>query len=118
VSVGDGGRAARTPAFFAVQDVAADGRHTFVLSGELDIAQAVELKQALQRLGPLGSSGITLDLSGLTFMGSTGLRIVLLAKELCELWGYEFRIVPGPANVQRVFQFAGVIDRLPFERVP
>jgi anti-sigma B factor antagonist len=118
VSIGDGRRVARAPAFFAVHDVAANGRHTLVLSGELDIAQAVKVKNALQRLGPRGSSAITLDLSGLTFMGSTGLRIVLLAKELCELWGYEFRIVPGPAHVQRVFEFAGVIDRLPFQLAP
>jgi anti-sigma B factor antagonist len=102
--------------FFAVQDVDANGRHTFVLTGELDMAQARELQEALQRVATDASAGITLDLSGLTFMGSTGLRIVLFARALCEQRGYEFRIIPGSANVQRVFALAGVSERLPFEQ--
>jgi anti-sigma B factor antagonist len=106
----------RRHSFFAVQDVDCNGRHTFVLTGEVDIAQARELQEALQRVGTGTSAGITLDLSGLTFMGSTGVRIVLFARELCEQRGYEFRIIPGSASVQRVFALAGLSERLPFER--
>jgi anti-anti-sigma factor len=48
-------------------------------------------------------------------MGSTGLRLILLAKELCEEHGYDFLLVPGPANIQRMFELTGLLDVLPFE---
>jgi anti-sigma B factor antagonist len=103
--------------FFGIQDFSEGGRHTFVLSGELDIAQAWNLATALQRVRA-DDTAITLDLRRLTFMGSTGLRIVLLAKALCDQRGYEFRIVPGPAHIQRIFEIAGLGDRLPFTAAP
>ena len=99
--------------FFAIQDLSEGGRHVVVLSGELDIAEAEKAATALQRVGPTATA-ITLDLSGLTFMGATGVRVVLFARELCAQRGYEFRIVPGRAHVQRVFELAGLNNRLPF----
>jgi anti-anti-sigma factor len=100
---------------FEVQDVVSDGRHRLVLTGELDLAPAAELESMLLRLCGDGTKEIALDLSKLRFMGSTGLRLVLLAKELCEEHGYEFLLVPGPANIQRMFELTGLLDVLPFE---
>jgi anti-sigma B factor antagonist len=98
----------------AVQESVVYGRHTLVLTGELDIAQAEEMAEVVRRVCGNGASSITLDLSGLTFMGSTGLRMVLLARDLCREHGYEFRIVPGPTHVQRLFEISGLSNRLPF----
>jgi anti-sigma B factor antagonist len=103
------------PRPFEVQDVVSDGRHRLVLSGELDLAPAAELEALLLRLCADGTKEIALDLSKLRFMGSTGLRIVLLAKELCEQHGYEFRLVAGPANIQRMFEMTGLLNVLPFQ---
>jgi anti-sigma B factor antagonist len=58
---------------------------------------------------------LTLDLSGLTFMDSTGLGLVLSAQQLCRASGAEFALVPGPTQVQSVFEVTGLLDRLPFE---
>jgi anti-anti-sigma factor len=69
----------------------------------------------LLRLCADGTKEITLDLSKLTFMGSTGLRTVLLAKELCEQHGCEFLLIAGPRNIQRMFELTGLIDALPFQ---
>jgi anti-anti-sigma factor len=102
--------------FFAVQDFSEGGRHTFVLSGELDIAEGQQVVNALQRVGPQATA-ITLDLSELTFMGANGLRAVLFTRELCRQRGYEVRIVPGKAHVQRIFEMAGLDGRLPFHTV-
>jgi anti-sigma B factor antagonist len=102
--------------FFAVHDFSERGRHTFVLSGELDIAEGEQVVSALQRVGPQATA-ITLDLSELTFMGATGLRAVLFTRELCRQRGYEFRIVPGKAQVQHIFEMAGLVGRLPFQAV-
>ena len=100
---------------FEVQDVVSDGRHRLVLTGELDLAPAAELEAMLLRLCAEGTKEIALDLSKLRFMGSTGLRTVLLAKELCEQHGYEFLLIAGPRNVQRIFELTGLLDVLPFQ---
>jgi anti-sigma B factor antagonist len=99
----------------SVQDSVVGGRHTLVLTGELDVAQAADVEAVLQRVSANGTGGLTLDLSGLTFMGSTGVRLVLLARELCAKRGSEFRVVPGPPKVQQVFELTGVAGVLPFQ---
>ena len=100
---------------FEVQDVVSDGRHRLVLTGELDLGPAAELEAMLLRLCADGTKQITLDLSKLTFMGSTGLRTVLLAKELCAQHGCEFLLIAGPKNIQRMFELTGLIGALPFQ---
>jgi anti-anti-sigma factor len=102
------------PRSFEVQDVVSGGRHRLLLTGELDLAPAAELEAMLVRLCAEGTKEITIDLSKLRFMGSTGLRLVLLAKELCEEHGYDFYLVAGPANIQRMFEMTGLLDVLPF----
>ncbi len=103
------------PEPFEVQDAVRDGRHTLVLSGELDIASAAELKAMLLELARDGTTGITLDLRGLTFMDSTGLFMVLFAKELSDRHGYDLSLIPGPPKIQRVFELTALLDVLPFQ---
>ena len=100
---------------FEVQDVVSGGRHRLVLTGELDLAPAAELEGMLLRLCGGGTKQIALDLSKLRFMGSVGLRLILLARELCKEHGYEFHLIAGPANIQRVFEMTGLLDVLPFQ---
>ena len=100
---------------FEVQDVVSDGRHRLVLTGELDLAPAADLETTLLRLCSAGTKAIAIDLSKLRFMGSIGLRLILLARELCDEHGYEFRLIAGPANIQRVFEMTGLLDVLPFQ---
>jgi anti-sigma B factor antagonist len=100
---------------FEVQDVVSNGRHRLVLTGELDLAPAAELEAMLLRLCSDGTKALAIDLSKLRFMGSIGLRLILLARELCDEHGYEFRLIAGPANIQRVFEMTGLLDVLPFQ---
>jgi anti-sigma B factor antagonist len=95
--------------------VVSDGRHRLLLTGELDLAPAAELEATLLRLCSDRTKAIAIDLSKLRFMGSIGLRLILLARELCEQHGYEFRLVAGPANIQRIFEMTGLLDVLPFQ---
>jgi anti-sigma B factor antagonist len=100
---------------FATQDAVCEGRHTLAPSGELDIVSAVELESNLLHISRARTTGITLDLSRLTFKDSTGLRAVLFAKRLADRHGYEFSIVPGPPRIQRVFELVALLDVLPFQ---
>lgn len=103
------------PGPFEAEDSAGDGRHTLVLSGELDIASSAELKALLLQVCVRGTSGITLDLSRLTFMDSTGLFMVLFAKELADTHGYDFSLIPGSPTIQSLFELTGLLDALPFQ---
>ncbi len=58
-------------------------------------------------------SAVELDLSRLTFMDSTGLRAVLRAQELCAEHGYDFLVIPGSGQVQRLLELTGTTDVLP-----
>ena len=49
----------------------------------------------------------TVDLSGLTFMDSTGLSALIKASRRCE----KLRLVTGPQNIQRVFEIIDTLDR-------
>jgi anti-sigma B factor antagonist len=88
--------------------------HTLLLAGELDMATAPELEASVAGLCAEGAGEVVLDLSGLTFIDSTGLRAILAARAQCVGGGREFALIPGQRSVQRLFELAGLIDKLPF----
>jgi anti-anti-sigma factor len=110
-----GGELPLGPQMLEVQDVITDGRHTLRVSGELDMGSAPELEAIVVRLCELGSSHLTLDLSNVTFIDSTGLQAVIDARNRCAQHKQEFRITPGPPSVQRIFEITGLLESLPFE---
>lgn len=80
--------------------------------GELDIATVGALRTAVLDLRDTGRV-IVLDLSGLGFIDSTGLRLVI---DLNEVFGGEadrFRVVAGSPAVERLLDISGLRDRLP-----
>jgi len=103
---------------FEVQASVRDGRHTLILSGELDLAVAAGLEATIRDLCGEGVSGIELDLSQLTFMDSSGLRALLNAQELCAKHGYDFLVTPGSGQVQRLLELTGTTDVLPLADAP
>jgi anti-anti-sigma factor len=82
--------------------------------GELDLASVDQLDWQLRELRETGFDQIELDLSALTFIDSTGLRLVLEWDNVAQRDGLRLRLRPGPPAVQRVFEVTGVIGRLPF----
>ncbi|MEA2200782.1 MAG: anti-sigma factor antagonist [Solirubrobacteraceae bacterium] len=103
------------PEPFEAQDVLRDGRRTLILSGDLDIASASALKEMLLDISRDGTTAITLDLRGLTFMDSTGLFMILFAKELADTNGFDLSLIPGSPKIQRIFELTALLDLLPFE---
>lgn len=104
----------RSSAQLEVQALADGAIHTLVLSGELDIASGPELDRTINQLLLNGSTALVIDLRKLRFIDSTGIKSVLEASRLCEEHGQEFRLIPGPKNVQRIFQVTGLDRTLPF----
>lgn len=103
--------ASRSPAI-----TISDGLLTAVVAGEFDMPATFAIEPALERaLETLGLRLFTLDLSGLTFIDSVGIGVVIrLAAEL-QARGIEMRIVPGPRHVHRVFTTVGMAQVLPFD---
>jgi anti-anti-sigma factor len=99
-----------------VEDLVSGDSHTLLLSGELDMSVGDELETAI--VSCANAASLTLDLSQLTFMDSTGLTLILLASDLCKARGIAFALVPGPRQVQRVFEIAGLLDHLPMQAEP
>lgn len=89
-------------------------RRTLILSGELDLASRPLLDEALAQLGQERIEALVLDLSGVSFMDSTGLHAVLVTKDLCARRGCELLFVRGSTQVQRLFELSGVLPQLKF----
>ena len=79
--------------------------------GEVDLGNADELAGALQADPCDGCDGVVLDLLGVPFMDSSGLRAVLVAADGLES-GLVVVLSPG-SPVLRLFELAEVTDRLP-----
>lgn len=84
------------------------------LRGELDFGTVGQVQARLAELRDDGAPTL-LDLDGLTFMDSTGIRLVLTACEDAQRENWSFRVTRGSERVQRVFEAAQVIDRLPYD---
>lgn len=92
-----------------------DGKiYTLCLHGELDIAADEHVQAELDRIEAAGARSIVIDLSGLTFMDSTGIRLILRADYRARAASRHLLLRRGPVAVQRVFAISGVDDRLPF----
>lgn len=91
---------------------------TVALHGELDISTAPDAEREVQAAERSSPSTLILDLRGLEFMDSTGLRLVLAADSRARLAGRRLTIVSGPPHVHRVFLIALLDKRLEFVDVP
>jgi anti-anti-sigma factor len=83
-----------------------------VLSGELDIASAGQVERELEQIEQGAPQTLVLDLRGLAFMDSTGLRIVVAADARAREGSRRLVVVRGPEAVQRIFRMTRLDERL------
>jgi anti-anti-sigma factor len=96
--------------------VSQEGRvRTIALNGECDLDVFQDVDELVRRSVSGGSSALRIDLRGLTFIDSSGVRGLLIAKDWAVSKGSRFSIIPGSPNVMRVFALVGLLDKLPFE---
>ena len=82
--------------------------------GELDIATVGLVEERIEEALGAGTRRLVLDLSGLTFMASTGLRLLMRLVERGDTGAFELGVVRGPHAVQRVFDLSGLNGRVPW----
>jgi len=88
--------------------------HLIALHGELDLATHRDFEQELLRVEATDALSIVVDLSGLTFMDSTGIRVMIGADARSRADSDRLSLLRGSFAVQRVFELTGVVDLLPF----
>jgi anti-sigma B factor antagonist len=81
--------------------------------GELDIASAKEFEARLREAIRESSFGVILDLGAVTFIDSTGLRVLISAATLAHASRREFIVLRESAQVLQVIETSGVEDLLP-----
>ncbi len=82
------------------------------LRGELDLSTVEKVEDELRRVEQRVDKLLVLDLSGLTFLDSTGLRLMVTADQRARKAGRRFAIVKGPETVHRVFTITKLDERL------
>lgn len=87
-------------------------------AGDLDLDTVHRVETALAELRGDGYGDLVLDLSGLTFMDSTGLRLVIRWHTAARDEGFRFAVVPGPDVVHRVFRLTGMDAHLTLVEPP
>jgi anti-sigma B factor antagonist len=89
--------------------------HVVELADEFDIAAAPGVEAELARVEAGDAQMVVLDLRELAFIGSSGLRVIVLAhRRLAE----RLVVVKGPRSVQRVFALCDMDRPLPFVDEP
>ena len=88
--------------------------HTIALDGEVDIATAARVEDELLRAEATDAAAIVLDLTELTFIDSTGIRMLVMAEARTRADGSRLTLRRPPDSVMRVLHLAGVEERLPF----
>jgi anti-sigma B factor antagonist len=102
---------------FRIEEDRRDGTVILRLRGELDLASADAVSQRLDAHASAGEA-VVLDVDRLSFMDSSGLRVVLQAAETSRESGWSFALTAGSEQVRNLFESAGVTNRLPIVPAP
>jgi anti-sigma B factor antagonist len=96
-----------TSALFDVRTAAAGPQAELKLVGELDMGTAGRLREALERALDEGATTVVVDLSALTFMDSTGLQELAMARRRHQARGGDVVLQAPTARIRRVLHIVG-----------
>ena len=82
--------------------------------GELDIATAPQLDQEVRSLLARSVREVVIDLSRLTFIDSSALRLFIVLNDRSSEQGWTLSLVRPTGQVRNVFEITGAEDNLPF----
>lgn len=98
-------------------EIQQDGPNAQVaVGGDFDMTGVLRLEPQLGRLLDAGGcERLLFDLSGLDFIDSTALGVLIDLDRRARMGDFELSIVPGPRHVQRVFEVTKLSETLPFQ---
>jgi anti-sigma B factor antagonist len=93
-----------------VEERARDGVLWILARGEIDLFTCPPLREALQRAALSGEKDVALDLSGVSFMDSTGIALMINAQRRLRRRGHRFHVVCDQGPVLRTLAITGIVD--------
>lgn len=80
------------------------------LEGRIDSSTAPQMSEALEAITNAGRYKIVLDLSGVSFMSSAGLRVLINTQKTCRRYNRgEVVLAAIPANIYSALDLAGFV---------
>jgi anti-sigma B factor antagonist len=91
-------------------------RRSLAVRGDLDLATAPALEDAVALACAEGVAELELDFRELDFIDLSGLRVIVGAREQCRRGGTQLLLVPSPRQgFRRLLEFVDVAGALPWE---
>jgi anti-anti-sigma factor len=106
---------AATPGHLGIQRKPDAQGIVVALTGELDLASAPELDRQLRDLDDTNPGRLLIDLSGLEFIDSTGLALMVRAQQAANGNGHKLSLRRGPAQIQKLFEVTRLVEHFTFE---
>jgi anti-sigma B factor antagonist len=103
---------ARTPFDIDTSSEAGAGRLT--LSGELDLATVPRVQEAVDAALARGARTLIVDLSALSFIDSSGLRLFVVLHQRANAEGWTLSLIRPQERAMTVFRVSGLEENLPF----
>ena len=103
---------------FDLQVIREGATARIVVAGELDIATVPQLEQTIAEITAERGVDLVVDLRNVTFMDSTGLRLLVQTHGQSDSGDFALSIVRGPGQLDRLFSVTGVADVLPLVDAP
>jgi anti-sigma B factor antagonist len=104
------------PTRFEITEQAREGNQILSIIGELDLSTAPALAERVEE--KLGGSPrtLTIDLSDLTFMDSSGLRLLIELNQRANREAWKLALIPSKHDsAKTVLRLTGADAALPFE---
>lgn len=97
-----------------IRDQVLEGHGRLELIGELDLATVPRLKDAVDAMVSRNVERLTIDLSQLAFLDSSGLRELILLRDRAAAEGWDLALVRPPQPALSIFQITRAEEHLPF----
>lgn len=100
------------PPPFGVEVRAAGDRVLVCPSGEVDVATAGAVESRIREQLGRGARHVVVDLTGVTFMDSTGIRLLLVGEANAAGAGARFSVIAGSPASRRPLEICGLLEHL------
>lgn len=95
---------------FEVSTESGSGYVLVSVVGEVDVATAPLLRDRLEEAVAEGFPTVVVDLTGVTFLDSTALGVLIEASKLCEAAGRTMRIAVSEPRILKIFEITGLTE--------
>ena len=99
-----------SPVIFRSEVTSAGSQTTVCLHGEFDLATEPQFTATAAQAVAVDPGSLVIDLRGLTFMDSTGIRALLALHHSCAKRGIRLYLIRGNATVDRILHLCGLAD--------